>query len=158
MDSVEVAIDLQLTNGRGVTGYVGGDFAVGEPLSDEAIANSEAACRDVQPKGGDECLFVPGGMIDLVDDSSPPADPTGLARGIRMAWVNYIRWDGAFATLRALNSPAPDVPTEPGVMPVVRTDELVQLVQQMVWYEDRSSPRGTEQTGPRRLPGPRRGQ
>jgi hypothetical protein len=140
VDVVDVMIERQLTNADGLTGYVVGDFGVAEPLSAEAVAHQKSACREAQekvsPRDGTDCMLVPDGMIEVWDDRVPPDDKSGLARGIRMAWVNYTRWDGGVAMMRALNSTASDVPPEAGAMPVIRSSELVELVQQMKWFAE----------------------
>jgi hypothetical protein len=134
----DVSFEAQLTNELGRTGYVTGDFAVGDALPPDAVAENQRACRQMQrkvsPLDGTSCVLVQGGMIETWDDSVPPEDPAGDAPGVLLASVSLKQWDGATATLRALNTTASGIAPEPGAATVLSTDELVDLVQQVEWY------------------------
>ncbi len=130
-----VRIIRQLTNADGMTGQVQLDASVSAPYDADGIAENKAFCREmhkkVGPLDGSDCVIVPGGIVQFWDDTVPPEDPVGNAPGIRLNYAYLMRWDGANANLRTLNSTSADVPPAPGAVPVIRTADVVDLVQRL---------------------------
>jgi len=130
-----VRIMRQLTNADEMTGLVQLDAGVSTPYDADGIAENKAFCREmhrkVGPRDGSDCVIVPGGMVQFWDDTVPPEDSSGNAPGIRLAYAYFMRWDGGNANLRTLNSTSADVPPAPGAVPVLRTAEVVDLVQRL---------------------------
>ncbi len=139
MQSSEVAetvrIMRQLTNADGMTGLVQVDAGVSEPYGPDGIVENKAFCREmhrkVGPRDGSDCVIVPGGIVQFWDDTVAPEDPGGNAPGIRLAYAYFMRWDGGNVNLRTLNSTSADVPPAPGAVPVIRTADVVDLVQRL---------------------------
>ncbi len=139
MQSSEVArtvmIQRELTNADGMRGLVQVDAGVAPPYDADGIAENKAFCREMQkkvgPRDGSDCVVVPGGIVQFWDDTVPPEDPGGNAPGIRLAYAYFMRWDGGNVNLRTLNSTSADVPPAPGAVPVIRTADLVDLVQRL---------------------------
>jgi hypothetical protein len=134
----DVNFEGQLTTTDGRTGLVMGDFGVGPAFDPATIADNKRTCvqmqRTVSDLDGTSCVLIDGGMIEIWDDTVPPEDPGNSPASMRLAYVHLSTWDGAGATLRSLNSTSDTAEPEPGAVPVVRTQELVDVVKQMEWY------------------------
>jgi len=130
-----VTIQRELTNADGMTGLVQVDASVSAPYDADGIAQNKAFCRQMQrkvgPLDGTDCVIVDGGMVEFWEDTVPPEDPGANAPGIRLTYAYFMRWDGANANLRAFNSTSADVPPAPGAVPVLRTADVVDLVQRL---------------------------
>ena len=130
-----VMIQRELTNADGMTGLVQVDASVSAPYDADGIAENKAFCREMQikvgPRDGTDCVIVPGGIVEFWDDTVPPEDPGDDAPGIRLTYAYFMRWDGGNVNLRALNSTSADVPPAPGAVPVIRTADVVDLVQRL---------------------------
>ncbi len=74
---------------------------------------------------------MPGGIVEFWDDTVPPEDPGDNAPGIRLTYAYFMRWDGGNVNLRTLNSTSADVAPAPGAVPVIRTADVVDLVQRL---------------------------
>jgi hypothetical protein len=137
----DVLIQRVLTTADGATGLVQGDFSVGEALSPDLVARYKDDCRSVQPKvspkDGTDCVIVPGGTIMIWDDTVPPEDPAAFAPGVLMSYAYFSRWDGAVANLWAYNTADTDEAPAPDAVPVLRTADLVDLVQRMEFYAEK---------------------
>jgi hypothetical protein len=133
--ATSVSIQRELTNADGMTGLVQVDASVSEPYGPDGIAENKTFCREMQrkvgPRDGTDCVIVPGGIVQFWDDTVAPEDPGDNAAGIRLAYAYFMRWDGANANLRTLNSTDAHVAPEPGAAPVIRTADLVDLVQRL---------------------------
>lgn len=130
-----VMVQRLLTNADAMTGLVQVDVSVSAPYDSEGIAENKSFCRQmhrrVGPRDGSDCLVVPGGIVQFWDDTVAPEDPGDNAPGIRMAYAYLMRWDGGNVNLRAINSTDAQVAPAPGSAPVIRTDEVVDLVQRL---------------------------
>jgi hypothetical protein len=137
----DVLVRRVLTNADGATGLVQGDFSVSTAMTPGRIARYKDECRSVQPKvspkDGTDCVIVPDGTIMIWDDTVPPEDPAGFAAGVSMSYAYFSRWDGAAANLWAYNTADTDVAPSSGAVPVLRTQELVDLVQRMEFYTEK---------------------
>jgi hypothetical protein len=136
-----VMIQRELTNADGMTGLAQVDVSVSEPYGPDGIAENKAFCREMQvkvgPRDGTDCVIVPGGVVQFWDDTVPPEDPGDDAPGIRLAYAYFMRWDGGNVNLRAFNSTSTDIRPAPGAVPVIRTADVVDLVQRLDVFTQR---------------------
>jgi len=130
-----VTVRRELTNSEAMTGLVQVDVSVSAPYDLDGIVENKAFCREmhrkVGPRDGSDCLVVPGGIVQFWDDTVAPEDPGDNAPGIRMAYAYFMRWDGGNVNLRTFNSTDAQVAPAPRAVPVIRTDEVVALVQRL---------------------------
>ncbi len=134
-----LAFQLQLTRPGGSNGVVRVDLGVDEaiPRRDRAqrLDDCVAVQKKVSPKDGTDCVVLEGGYVDLWHDDVPPADDTALGGKAMMAQATYHGFDGRVVQVTAWNTPTPTTDPAPGTPPVLRTQELLEIVQDPGWFD-----------------------
>lgn len=134
-----LALQLQLTRPGGSNGVVRVNLGVDDPLPSrerqERLDNCVAVQEKVSPKDGTDCVVLEGGYVDLWLDDVPPEDETALGGNAMMAQAVYHRFDGRVVQVTAWNAPTNTTEVAPGTPPVVRTQELVEIVQDTGWFD-----------------------